>query len=105
MAIQTLFFNRLKEGVTPEAYEAWVRERDYPTARALSSIRSYEIMRLDEPARPGGIDVPADYLEVVTVTTYEEYESELASMLGRDEFVAELRSFVDCVLVVRSHTI
>ena len=105
MEKQTLFFNALKPGVVAEDYERWVRDRDYPTARALSTIVRYEILRMEEPSRPGGIDVPADYLEIVTVTSYEDYEAELQSMPGREEFLAELRSYVECVLVVRSRTV
>lgn len=106
MEKQTLFFNRLKQGVAAEDYESWVRDRDYPTARALSTIVNFEILRLDDaPIRSGGIQVPADYLEVVTVTSFEDYDAELQHMPGREEFVAELRSYVECVLAVRSQTI
>lgn len=105
MEKQTLFFNRLKEGVTAEDYEQWVRERDYPTARALSTMVRYEILRLGEEVRRGAIDVPADYLEIATVTSFEDYEAELQGMTGREEFLAELRSYVECLLVVRSGTV
>lgn len=105
MEKQTLFFNRLQPGVMAEDYERWVRDRDYPTARALSTIVRYEILRLQEPSRPGGLDVPADYLEIVTVTSFDDYEAELKDMPGREEFLAELRSYVECVLAVRSRTV
>jgi len=105
MERQTLFFNRLKEGVSAEDYEQWVRERDYPTARALSTMVRYEILRLGELVRPGAIDVPADYLEIATVTSYEEYDAELQGMAGREEFLTELRSYVECLLVVRSQAV
>ena len=102
---QTLFFNRLKADVAAEDYESWVRERDYPTARALPAITRYEILKLNEPIRSGGLQVPADYLEIVTVTSFEEYDAQLQGMAGREAFVAELRSYVDCVLAVRSETV
>ncbi len=102
---QTLFFNRLKQNVAAQDYETWVRERDYPTARALPAITRYEILRLTEPVRSGGIDVPADYLEVVTVTSFEEYDEQLQGMPDRETFLAELRTYVDCVLAVRSETV
>lgn len=105
METQTLFFNRLKSGVVAADYERWVRDRDYPTARALSMIVHYEILRLEQPSLPGGIDVPADYLEIVTVTSFEDYEAELQGMPGREKFLAELRSYVECVLAVRSRTV
>lgn len=73
--------------------------------RALSTILRYEILRLRVASRPGLIDVPADYLEIVTVSSYDDYESELQGMPGRDKFLAEMRSYVECVLTVRSDTV
>lgn len=105
MEKQTLFFNRLKDGVAPEDYESWVRDRDYPTARALPAISRYEILKLAEPIKSDGFEAQADYLEIVTVTSFDEYDEQLRGMAGRETFVAELRSYVDCVLVVRSETI
>ncbi len=105
MEQQTLFFNRLKPGIAAEDYERWVRERDYPTARALSTIVSYEILRLDKHGLPNGDDVSADYLEIVTVTSFEDYDAQLKAMPDREAFLVELRSYVECALKVRSQTI
>ena len=43
MATRVYFLNTLKEGVNVEDYERWVRERDYPYARSLNSINSYDV--------------------------------------------------------------
>jgi hypothetical protein len=92
MTTLVFFLNRLAEGVRGDDYERWVRERDYPTARALPSICSYEVVRLDGPLREG--PVPYDYIEVVEVTDLDAYRTDLARLPGREEFVAELRGFI-----------
>jgi hypothetical protein len=99
MTTRVFFLNRLAEGVRGEEYEAWVRERDYPTARALPSIRSYDVVRLDGPLREG--DVPYDYIEVVDVTDLDAYKKDLAELPGREEFVAELRGFIGEAIAVQ----
>lgn len=41
MAYLMLRYN-LKEGVSPADFEAWVRDTDQPTMRALNSVKSFE---------------------------------------------------------------
>lgn len=89
---RVFFFNRLRPGVAGADYEAWVREVDYPTARAIPSIVSYEVVRVDEPFRDSGI--PYDYIEVVEVTDTDTYRRDLENLLDRDRFIEQLRSFV-----------
>jgi hypothetical protein len=89
---RVFFFNRLNEGVDGADYEQWVREVDYPTARSIPSIVSYEVVRVDGPFRDSG--VAYDYVEVVEVTGLEDYRRDLEGLLGRDRFLTELRSFV-----------
>lgn len=86
------FFNRLHAEVDPADYERWVRETDYPTARALSAIRSYDVVRLDGPLRDD--EVPFDYVEVVEITDLDAYREALTELPNREAFVAEIRSFV-----------
>jgi hypothetical protein len=90
--IRVFFFNRLRDGVEGADYERWVREVDYPKARAIPSIVSYEVVRVDGPLRDAG--VPYDYVEVVEVTDIESYRNDLEGLLDRDRFVEELRSFI-----------
>ena len=92
MAPRVFFLNRLAEDVDGADYERWVRDVDYPKARAIPAIRSYEVVRLDGPLRDD--DIPYDYVEVVEVTSLDDYRRDLAELPGRDEFVAELRSFI-----------
>ena len=92
MSTRVFFFNRLNEGVDGADYERWVREVDYPKARAIPAILSYDVVRVDGPLRDSG--VPYDYIEVVEVTDLDSYREDLTRLPGREQFVAELRSFV-----------
>jgi hypothetical protein len=92
MTTRVFFFNRLNTGVSGADYERWVREVDYPKARAIPSIVSYDVVRVDGPLRDSG--VPYDYVEVVEVSDLESYRAELASLPDRETFVADLRSFI-----------
>jgi hypothetical protein len=92
MTTRVFFFNRLAEDADPAAYERWVREVDYPKARSIPSILSYEVVRIDGPLRDAG--VPYDYVEVVEVSDLDAYRSDLGSLPGREQFVTELRAFI-----------
>ncbi len=70
------FLNKLRPGVEKADYERWVREVDYPTARALATIQSYVVARMDGTLDGGS---PAyDYVERVEVTDIDAYRAELA---------------------------
>jgi hypothetical protein len=92
MTTRVFFFNRLHEGVAGEDYERWVREVDYPKARSIPAIVSYEVVKVDGPLRDAG--VPYDYIEVVEITDVDAYRADLADLPGREEFVAQIRSFI-----------
>jgi hypothetical protein len=85
MAQRVFFLNTLKDGVDVAAYEDWVRRRDYPVARAQPAISSYVVTRLDGHVVEG-TGLPCQYLEVIEVTSIEEYRAgldapELAALL------------------------
>ena len=44
MAFLMIRYN-LKEGVSPEDFESWVRDTDHPTMRALKRVNSFETYR------------------------------------------------------------
>lgn len=75
----------LKEGVSPEYYERWVRESYAPTVKALPSIRDWRAYRV------GGLlasdDVPP-YRYVVTVDIGD------LAQLGRDMEDEEMRGLL-----------
>src|SRR2546425_1204197 len=41
------FLTRLKPGVKAADYEKWVVQSDYPTAKKMSSIKSYKVHRIN----------------------------------------------------------
>ena len=44
MAFLMIRYN-LKEGISPEDFESWVRDTDHPTMRALKRVNSFETYR------------------------------------------------------------
>ena len=55
MAQRAFFLNTLHEGVKPEDYEQWLRDVDYPFARALPTIIRYDVSRIEgKPLRQRG---------------------------------------------------
>lgn len=93
MAETIFFLSRLKPGVDPAAYEAWVEAVDYPRVRTYTAILEYAVLRVESSfsAEPP----PFDYLERVVVTDFNEYQAERAAKPGRAEFLEQLGSFVD----------
>ncbi len=87
-----IFLNRLVEGAIGADYERWIVEMDYPTARSIPSIISYEVMQVEGPLEDSGLDY--DYIEIVEVTDIDAYRSDLATLPGRERFIEEIRSFV-----------
>lgn len=86
------FLNKLREGASAEAYEQWVRDVDYPTARALKTINSYVVART--PTTLDGNPSPYDFIERVEVTDIDAYRAELAGAEGMESFFQQWSSFV-----------
>jgi hypothetical protein len=84
MAHRVFFLNKLREGIDPAAYERWIRETDYPTARGFPSIERYEVTRLD--ATLDGGPPACHYLEVLEVTSIDDYRQTLTSPEFRQLF-------------------
>src|SRR4051794_6228499 len=70
------FLNRLRPGASAAGYERWVREVDYPTARALPPIKSYVVAKM--AAALDGQPAPYDYIERVEITDVEDYRAALS---------------------------
>jgi hypothetical protein len=104
VAQRVFFLNTLKEGVDPAEYEEWVRTVDYPVARRQPAISSYVVTRVDGHVVDGG-DLPCQYLEVIEVTSIENYRM---SLEGNEELEALLRewaAFVDRSVAVYGEVI
>ena len=90
----TVFFlARLRNGVTPEAYEQWVRSFDYPTAQSIPSILSYKTHRIAGPYRQA--HTPYDYIEVVEVTNIDDYRRELAELSQAQELRRQIVEYLE----------
>ncbi len=74
MAQRAFFLNTLHDGVTPADYERWLREVDYPFARAQPAIRRYDVTRIDGNLFGSEGEAPCQYLEVIDITDVEAYE-------------------------------
>jgi hypothetical protein len=92
MATRVFFLSRLHAGVDPAEYEQWVRDVDLPVVRAIPSLVSYDVVRLDGAMRGG--EVPYDYIEMIEVDDLETYKRELEEIPDRAEFSATWRRLV-----------
>ena len=89
MAQRVFFLNTLHEGVKGEDYEQWLRDVDYPFARALPTIIRYETTRIDGNLFGSEGEPPCQYLEVIDITNIEDYEKGAAG----PEFEAFLKEW------------
>jgi hypothetical protein len=92
MTSHVFFLNSLRPGAEAADYERWLRDVDYPTARSLPSIKSYNVVRVDGPLREAS--APYDYVEIVEIQDLENYRQDIAGLPGRAQFVEQLRSFI-----------
>jgi hypothetical protein len=72
MTYRVYFLNKLRPGVDPAEYEAWICRTDYPVARASPAILSYDVTRIDGTLDGEGTP-SVSYLEVIEVADIEEY--------------------------------
>ncbi|RYD58083.1 MAG: REDY-like protein HapK [Sphingomonadales bacterium] len=63
---------RLKPGVTPEAFEDWVRTTDYPAMRGLSRVASFANHRVTGLLMGEG-EPGMDYIEIFDVPDLEGF--------------------------------
>lgn len=70
------FLARLRPGISPEAYERWVKEVDYPTSAGLKSLIRYRNHRIRGPFR-GDAEPLCQYLEVIDFTNLDDYRRDI----------------------------
>lgn len=98
MTQRVFFLNRLRDGVDPDEYEAWIRRVDYPVARAQEAIASYTVTRI-EGTLDGSGEPPYQYLEVIEVTDLDAYR-ELGSLPEFEQLLREWSEYVvDAVMI------
>jgi hypothetical protein len=91
--LRVFFFNKLHAGADKAEYERWVREVDYPLARGLPAIESYYVTRAEGLVQGEG-EPPYDYVEVIDITSLEEYRNALGGGPEIEQFFKEWSSFV-----------
>jgi hypothetical protein len=95
VAERVFFLNTLHPGVAAADYEAWVRRVDYPVARAQPAIRSYVVTRIDGHLDPAVTEpLPCQYLEVIEVTSLEEYRGSLDGNAELEALLKEWATYV-----------
>lgn len=97
------FLNKLREDANAADYEQWIREVDYPTARALPPIESYVVARIG--ATLDGQPSPYHYIERVEITDLAEYQQALANTEGMEAFAEQWNSFVGESIAVHGEEI
>jgi hypothetical protein len=65
----------LKDGVTPDRFEQWVRETDYPKMRGLARVERFQTYRVT--GRLIGEGAPSqDYFELFEISDFDGFREE-----------------------------
>ncbi|MCU1500521.1 MAG: hypothetical protein JWM47_4474 [Acidimicrobiales bacterium] len=73
MATKLVLLSKLKDGVDPAEYEAWLHAVDFPTTRGAAHITSYEVLRLEGALFGEDSNTEWDYCETIEFTSMDEY--------------------------------
>ncbi len=90
------WFSRLQPGVSPEAYERFVREVDYPATERIPSIVRYWSIRLQGPAA-GEEQLPYDFIDLAEITDIHAYRKDLEDHPAVQEVHGQFEQFVKSV--------
>ena len=90
------WFSKLKPGVDPAAYEAWVRETDYRLAQGVPAIEHYRVHRVVASMEGDG-RLPYDYIEVLLVRDLDAYRTAMTKDPGFQRIISEIGAFVESV--------
>lgn len=64
---------KLKPNVSPEVFDQWVKEKDYPGCPELKSLLSFHVAKLDGESSGGD----SQFMEIICVTSYEAFEADM----------------------------
>jgi aryl-alcohol dehydrogenase-like predicted oxidoreductase len=91
------FTYKLKTGVTPETYEKWIVEFDYPHVQKMAGvILSQRIYRVKGTVFGGG-EPPYDYVEVIEFTNLDDYLHLLKTNPNAQAIAAQVPKYVEMV--------
>lgn len=97
MAHVLVMFN-LREGVPPDEYEAWARDADGPTVRALGSVDSFTVLRATQLLMGEG-DPPYAYTEIIEVNDLDAFGTEVQAE-QMQAISAQFQQFADSPVFV-----
>jgi hypothetical protein len=95
---------RLKDGVTAEDYQTFVRRVDYPAVERIASIRSYRSTRVAGTI-PDGQGLPFDFVDVVEVDDLQAYLHDLETHPAVDEVHSQSAKLVEVLHCLVAETV
>jgi hypothetical protein len=95
---------RLKDGVTAEDYQTFVRRVDYPAVERIASIRSYRSTRVAGTI-PDGQELPFDFVDVVEVDDLQAYLHDLETHPAVDEVHSQSAKLVEVLHCLVAETV
>lgn len=98
------WLTKLHPGTDLRAYEAFVRDADYPRVAAFSSVKRYRVHRITGTLS-GAPPPPFDFVEHFDVTDVDAYQADRERAPGREAFRRELYSFLQVALPLRTEPI
>jgi len=97
-----VLFN-LKEGASPDAYEAWARSTDIPTVRGLKSNAGFDLWKTLS-VRGSDKTPPYQYVELITIADMDQFGVDVATDLMK-RVSGEFREFADSPMFIVSEKI
>jgi hypothetical protein len=97
-----VLFN-LKEGASPDAYEAWARSTDIPTVRGLKSNAGFDVWKTLS-VRGSDKTPPYQYVELITIADMDQFGVDVATDLMK-RVGGEFREFADSPMFIVSEKI
>ncbi|NHK27957.1 REDY-like protein HapK [Parvularcula flava] len=85
---------KLKDGVSKDDFEAWVRETDYPTMRGLTRVSSFHTHRADSLLIGKG-KPSVDYVEIFEINDMVGFASEDLPGETVQEIMGQFMGFAD----------
>ena len=85
---------KLKHDVTPQQFEDWLRDTDFPMLRALKHVKSFVTYRVEK--RVMAAELPsAHYVEVFDVPDLPSFLAEDLVAEKTQKIMAKFRTFVE----------
>lgn len=102
MTTLVVLFN-LKTGVDENVYQQWATQTDIPTAGALKSVDSFEVLKaqglLMSEATP-----PYQYIELIKVNDMDQFGQDVATE-AMQKVASEFQQFADNPLFILTSTL